>query len=747
MLGVRRRLPPSRSRGIVIAMGHSTSGQPAPAPEPVAAGSNLPSGLATPIERLPGIPARFLPGLRELGLTNLGRLIAYLPSRHERIEAEAPVEELKANRNVSARGEITATRVVQKSSRPRFEAALMDGTQRLDLVWFNQTYMRDKIRPGMRLRVQGKAKRYGPGLQISNPKYEILHEQSEPPTGRARIRPVYPAIETIKSPSIEKAILAVLDLAAPMLEEHLPEELLEKRALLRLAEAYRLIHSPQREGDAEQARRRLAYDELLMLQLGVQMKRVQLRSTMHAPALPISGAVDRRIRSRLPFRLTAAQDKAIAEISSDLAQASPTNRLLQGDVGSGKTAVAAYAMLAAVAAGHQAALMAPTELLAEQHYETLRELLKDSRVSIRLLTGSMPKAEHSGAIRDVESGKASLIIGTHALLAEQVRFKSLALAVIDEQHRFGVHQRAALRAKAEDGASTPHVIVMTATPIPRTLALTMFGDLDVTVIRDLPPGRQPVKTRLVGTARRHEVYAFLRQRLEKGEQAFVVVPAIDSGAQASDAGSGDETAVTGVRELVRELESGALKGIPLAPLHGRLNAASRARTMHLFREGRIRCLVATTIVEVGVDVPGATVMVIEHADRFGLAQLHQLRGRVGRAEKPGVCILIADPASEPDPSKSAQRLELLVKTANGFKLAEGDWEIRGSGGFFDTRQSGLSALRVADLAEDRDLLELARRDAREWIDRSPTLAKPEEALVLRRMMKTFGRDLGLVAVG
>ncbi|MBL8888260.1 MAG: ATP-dependent DNA helicase RecG [Phycisphaerales bacterium] len=694
--------------------------------------------LSTKLEDLPGLAARSLPGLRELGLTNLGKLIAHLPIRHERLEAEAPVDELEAGHIVSARGEITATRVVLRKPQ-RFEAALMDDGRRLDLVWFNALYMRDRIKPGMRLRVQGKATKYGPGLQIANPKIEILKDEAEPLQSESRIRPVYSANERIKSAAIEQAISSVLDLALPLLKDHLPASLLAARELPPLPRAYELIHRPRNEGDAEEGRRRLAFDELLLLQLGVQMKRAHLRQQLRSPALALSREIDKRIRARFPFSLTPSQNHAITEIARDLSLSTPTNRLLQGDVGSGKTAVALYAMLMAVASGHQAALMAPTELLAEQHFATIRELLRDSKVDVRLVTGS--QSDRAEALKEIAAGRAGIVIGTHALLEENVRFKSLALAIIDEQHRFGVHQRAALRAKSQIAGTTPHVIVMTATPIPRTLALTMFGDLDVTVIKGLPPGRAAVKTRSVPRSKRAEVYAFLRQRLDKGEQAFVVVPAIDSREQTDSAAT-----VTGVRELVKELEAGTLASIPIAPLHGRMKHALRAETMDQFRAGTVRCLVATTIVEVGVDVPAATVMVIEHADHFGLAQLHQLRGRVGRGSNPGVCILIADEPTTESPEPSP-RLELMVQTTDGFKLAEGDWQIRGSGGFFDARQSGLSSLRVADLHRDRELLELARRDAREWIERSPSLAAPDEALVLRRMMKTFGSELGLVAVG
>jgi ATP-dependent DNA helicase RecG len=731
----------------------------------------MPLSLATPIAEVPGITERVAAQLRELGLVNLGRLLAHLPLRHEKIEAETSVAELLPDRIGCARGEITATRVVMKKPRPRFEAVLIDEGQRLDLVWFNQTYLRDKVRPGLRLRVQGPVKRFGPGVQMSNPKFDVLAEDADPPSTQARIRPVYPASERVKSLVIEKAIDKVLDLALPLLEEHLPEPLRVAREMPTLADAYRLIHRPQNEGDAEHALRRLAYDELLMLQIAVHLKRSRLRLELQAPALAATPEIDRRIRDRFPFELTASQNEALAEITPDLASRTPSNRLIQGDVGSGKTAVALYAMLLAVGAGHQAALMAPTELLAEQHLDSIEGILKGSRVRIALLTGS---TQNEQLLADIAAGKVDLIIGTHALLAEQVRFKSLALAVIDEQHRFGVHQRATLREKASDEKSTPHVLVMTATPIPRTLALTVFGDLDVSVIRGLPPGRKPTKTRAVTTDLRPEVYDFVRERLEKGEQAFVVVPAIDSMSEVpmSDVGSGmsdvegkpseirhpkSDTSdirhptsdIKSVRDLVRELSAGPLAGLSIAPLHGRMNHDERQRTMEQFRSGTIQCLVATTIVEVGVDVPNATIIVIEQAERFGLAQLHQLRGRVGRGKKSGVCVLVSDLAASKaaEATDAQRRLQLLVDTTDGFRLAEGDWELRGSGDFFKAAQSGRTPLKVADLFRDRTLLDLARRDAMEWVMRSPRLDRPEEALLHRRMMKAFGTTLGLVVVG
>lgn len=711
--------------------------------------------LTTPIDRVPGIGLKRAHGLASLGLTNVGKLIAHLPLRHEFQAGEAMIKDLVPGQVVSARGDITATRPVFFGSRHRFEAVLMDETGRLDLVWFNQTYLRDKIHPGDRVRVQGELKRRGHKLQIANARWEVLPTGGEEPASRReRIRPIYPASERIKSWEIDVAVRGVLDAALAQIEEHLPEAFRRERGLPTLAVAYRMQHRPESEEEIASSRRRLAYDELLMLQLGVFLKRSHLRGSLRAPALTHSEAIDAHIRARFPFSLTGAQERVVGEIVQDLTSHVPTNRLIQGDVGSGKTVIALYAMLLAVAGGHQAALMAPTEILAEQHYLSVTRALEGSRVRIALLTGAVTGADRETMLSGLQSGEIDLVIGTHALLTETVRFRSLAVAVIDEQHRFGVHQRASLRVKGgpvpqaggaettpEDRAggdpTTPHVLVMTATPIPRTLGITLFGDLDISTIDELPPGRTPIETRIVAPPDRGAAYAFLRERLEAGEQAYVVVPTIDGGEDAA------ERELAGVRSLLQELEGGPLEGRRLAALHGRLRRDTREHVMERFRSGLIDCLVATTVIEVGVDVPNATVMAVEHADRFGLAQLHQLRGRVGRGRARSYCLLIGEPTT-PD---ATERLRALAESGDGFVLAEKDFEIRGPGELFGTRQSGASPLKVADLMRDRELLAMARRDAREWVERSPALARPEERTLLRRLLRQYGETLGLGDVG
>ncbi|MEQ8850552.1 MAG: ATP-dependent DNA helicase RecG [Phycisphaerales bacterium] len=703
--------------------------------------------LTTPIGQLPGVTQEQADALLRLGIPNVGHLLTHLPSRYEHEEPETTIDQVTPERVVSVRGEVSATRPVTFGRARRFEAVLVDHTGRLDLVWFHMPYLSKRIHPGDRLLVQGKASERNHKIQIANARWELLEPDAEEPEERdARLRPVYPASEAISSRAIEGVIGRVLERATGLLSDHLDDAYRRERELPSLADTYRMIHAPESQADVDNARRRLAYDEFLLLQLGVALKRRHLRERLQAPELDWNETIDQRIRARLPFTLTMAQDHAVQELVRDLTRPVPTNRMVQGDVGSGKTVVALYAMLMAVASGHQGALMAPTELLAEQHYASIDAMLAGSGVRVALLTGSLTPGERESTLGRLASGDIDLIVGTHALLGGKTAFKSLAVAVIDEQHRFGVRQRAQLRTsgtRAETDLSrvtnavTPHVIVMTATPIPRSIGLTLFGDLDLSVIDALPPGRAPIATRVESNADRKRVYEAVRAEIEAGGQAFVVVPAIDTGSTGGD----DE--LRDLRAVMDELESGALEGKRVAALHGRLKRDTRAHIMERFRAGLIDCLVATTVIEVGVDVPNATVMVVEHADRFGLAQLHQLRGRVGRGSKPGRCVLIGDPTTE----DGTLRLSAMAQTTSGFELAERDLEIRGPGEVFGQRQSGAPPFKVADLLADAALLAMARRDAQAWISEAPNLDRGSDALIRRRMMKAHGAWLGLGDVG
>ncbi|MCP3902846.1 MAG: ATP-dependent DNA helicase RecG [Planctomycetes bacterium] len=700
--------------------------------------------LTTAVERIPGVGSRRAGALRRLGLRCVADLLRHLPQRYERELGERTVEEAAtqgADAILTIAGEVETIRM-SRGRKARFEATVRDETGTTLLTWFNAPWLRGKLHPGQRIRATGKMKRYGEWLQMVNPRWEVIEEDPvEVADGDAprdgRLRPIYPASEDVSSAVIELAVGAILEPALRLVDDHLTDAYRAERELPPLADAYRKIHRPADEAEAAGARRRLAFDELLMLQLGVMLKRAHRRETQRAPALVANASIDEHIAGRLPFTLTASQREVIDEIAGDLTTPVPMNRLLQGDVGAGKTAVALYAMLLAVASEHQAALMAPTELLAEQHFATIDGMLAGSSVRLGLLTGSMRAAQRRELLERLETGEIDILMGTHALLTETVRFRRLALVVVDEQHRFGVHQRATLRAKG-GGEETqtveiPHTLVMTATPIPRTLSLTVFGDLDVSTIRHLPPGRRPAVTRHLSEAQAVRAYEFARSRIARGEQAFIVVPVIDE----------SETGLKDITTHLKHLETGPFAGCRLAALHGRLDRDERDEIMGRFRDGQLDALVATTVIEVGVDVPRATVMIIEHADRFGLAQLHQLRGRIGRGARRGVCVLVADPTTE----DAEARIAAIAGTTDGFEIAERDLEIRGPGELFGAKQSGMAPFFAARLPRDTELLRLARRDAIEWVARSPRLSDEPDALLRKRLLKAHGQWLGLGDVG
>ncbi len=697
--------------------------------------------LTTNIAALPGVGANRAEAFRRLGIRCVADLILHHPMRYERLLGEKTVEQAGeevtpihgASANLGVRGEVLTTRV-GLHRRQRFDATLFDGTGTILLTWFNAPWMRDKLHPGQTIRAWGKAKRNGDVVQITNPRWEMISPDREGPRAHnARLQPIYPAGEDLTSAQIEQRIDRVLDRALAHIEEHLPEDYRRARALPELREAYAMVHRPKDGDEVSCARRRLAFDELLLLQLAVMLKKSHRRSAVRAIPLKHSPTIDRRILARFPFEITSSQRAVIDELIADLVRDRPMNRLLQGDVGSGKTVVALYAGLMAIAGKRQAAFMAPTELLAEQHFSTISAMLKGSRVRLALLTGSLKPARRKTLRAQIEAGQVDLVIGTHALLTGQVKFKSLAVAVIDEQHRFGVQQRAHLPARSSAKNLIAHTLVMTATPIPRTLSITLYGDLDHSTIRTLPPGRSPIATRLMPQARAGEVYDSVAKRIARGEQAYIVVPVIDE----------SESGLKDVRTHLRFLSENYFAGRTLEAMHGRLTCEERERIMHRFRAGKIDALIATTVNEVGVDVPNASIMVSEHAERFGLAQLHQLRGRVGRGSRKSVCILIGDATTD----EAMARLDAIASTSDGFEIAEKDLLIRGPGELFGTRQSGAAPFRVADLPRDLDLLELARRDAKQWIERNPGLEGDDLLILRRRLWKAHGESLGLGDVG
>jgi ATP-dependent DNA helicase RecG len=565
------------------------------------------------------------------------------------------------------------------------------------------------------------------GHRITNPEVEVISEDGDDAflhTGR--VVPVYGLTRGVKAAGMRRMVWNAVQGAAGLLTDHLPPAVLEARGLLPLAEAVRTIHFPDTVEAAERARRRLEYDELFLLQCALALRRQQVRSEERGAPLKVSREMDRRIRGRFPFRMTKAQDRAVFEIVTDLRSPRPMARLLQGDVGSGKTAVALYAVLVAVANKGFFNDTATTEILAEQHHRTFSRYLEGSKVRIELLVGGLKARERREILAGIAGGEVDVAVGTHALIQGDVEFADLRLAVVDEQHRFGVLQRAKLKLKGR----RPDTLFMTATPIPRTLSLTAFGDLDFSVIDELPPGRKPARTLWFPRKRIPEAYGVIRRELERGRQAYFVYPLVEES---------EEMPLKAVTEEVGRLREEVFPGVPVGLIHGRLKREEKELAMRRFREGTDRILAATTVVEVGVDVPNATVMVVEHAERYGLSQLHQLRGRIGRGGGESTFLLLGDPTTD----EGRRRLEVLEETSDGFEIAEEDLRLRGPGEVFGTRQHGLPDLKIASLVGDLRVLERARKDAFALADRDPGLEGVEGAPVKAALMRRLGDRMGL----
>lgn len=740
-----------------------------PSEAPPAAAGVSPSSPVTVLEGVGPSRARALEGL---GVRTLHELLHYFPRDYQREHEGAAIAELSKffNSVVTVQGEITACNYIAGGGRPRFEVTLADEEtppNKLAITFFGGAYLRSKLHPGLQLQVKGKVRMFRNLPQMQNPKWAIIHESSEEAgseedpelagSTKSTLKPIYPATANLPSDAIGKLVAAALPLAT--LPETLPAGLLQKRRLMPRGDAFRQIHFPASKRDAIDARKRIMYDELLAMQVGLALSRAAGQGKLSAPILRCDKTLDARIKARFPFPFTVAQTNATYEIIRDLASGRAMNRLLQGDVGSGKTAVALYAMLIAVANKMQAALLAPTEVLAEQHYLTLSRFLKDSSVSIELVTSRTKRQSRGALTRALADGRIHIAVGTQALLQQDIDFANLGLVVVDEQHRLGVEQRATLRGKG----MAPHYLVMTATPIPRTLALSYFADFDLTLLNELPPGRTPITTQLVATRDQAQAWNFLKSEVATGRQAYIIVPKIgltDRPAAAPLLGAEtEETAETPVFEpedeatLVSEfkrLADGPLKGLRLLMLHGAMAADEKQRVMEDFRGHRADVLLATTVIEVGIDVPNATMIVIESADQFGLSQLHQLRGRVGRGEHASFCVLLSDAATgaRGDADDAAlTRLNALVNSTSGFELSELDFQLRGPGQFFGTRQHGLPEFRLADLTQESNLLADAREDAQALLKADPGLKRPESAALRAEIQAQFGQALPIATVG
>jgi ATP-dependent DNA helicase RecG len=742
--------------------------------------------LETPVQFVKGIGPTLAKMLAEKEIATVEDLLLHLPFRYEDRLNPRALNELKAGETASVIGEVRGAALLRTKKMPIFEMTVGQGLQSMKCMWFHGKYLEGRFRTGQMVALFGKVEpsRSGRGFKMIQPQFEVLPDGSGDALDQilevGRITPVYESLGGSKLASrwIRRTIWNILEELKGGFPETLPGSLpssvLQRLDLVSREQALREVHFPpagtamgQLQGSGTPAHRRLIFEELFYLELGLEVKRRRFQEKTGI-AFETSEKVRAALREILPFHPTKAQKRALGEIAEDMRRGVPMRRLLQGDVGSGKTIVALQAMLIAIENGHQAALMAPTEILATQHYLSAKRVLEKAqhKYRITLLTGSLDEDRKRAARRRIYEGETDLVIGTHALIEEKVEFKKLGLVVVDEQHRFGVLQR--FRLMKKDGAE-PDVLVMTATPIPRTLALSLYGDLDLSVLDELPPGRTPIVTRQVADERADEVWEFVRKQVKKGHQAYVVYPVIEGPKDDQpelDFALPDEAPeeepskkakkvkpealfpklpLKSATDMYERLRAQELSGSRVGLLHGRLDADEKEVVMRRFQRGEIDVLIATTVIEVGVDVPNATVMVIEHAERFGLAQLHQLRGRVGRGAAKSYCILMTGGRISPH---AEERLAAMVRTQDGFELAELDLELRGPGEFFGTRQAGLPDFRVASLVRDRKLLELAKVESARFVQKASEESTPDErARVAARLKDTWQRKYGLAEAG
>jgi ATP-dependent DNA helicase RecG len=724
--------------------------------------------LSTPIQYVKGVGPRLAEVLQKKGIESVDDLLHYLPFRYEDRVNPRGVAELRAGEMATVIAEVRNSGLFRTRRMPIFQLVAGQGRSRIKCIWFNATYLQDKFKPGQMVALYGKVDEDQRGeLQIVQPQFEILGDPPDEDSSDSnenkiaasleigRIVPIYESAGQgrLTPRWFRRIIRSALENLKPDFSEPIPSIVRQRLRLVGPREALWQVHWPdvgESLQDLQSARSpahiRLIFEELFLLELGLELKRRQQKAQTGI-AFELNQSTRESIKKILPFHPTAAQKRALKEIAADMKTPSPMRRLLQGDVGSGKTIVAFEAAIIAIENGYQVALMTPTEILAQQHYFSARRILENAGYRIVLLTGSLEEDRKREIRRHIAQGNAQLVIGTHALIEQKVEFAKLGLVIVDEQHRFGVLQRFKLMKKPADTSSNhveadatvraePDVLVMTATPIPRTLALTLYGDLDLSVLDELPPGRTPIVTRRVSDERTEEVWQFVRKQVAAGHQAYVVYPVIEEN---------EENELKAALKMYRELSGRVFADLRVGLLHGRLDPELKEQVMGMFQKGELNILVSTTVIEVGVDVPNATVMVVEHAERFGLAQLHQLRGRIGRGAAKSYCILMTGGKVSED---GERRLDAMVRTSDGFQIAELDLELRGPGEFFGTRQAGMPSFRVANLIRDRELLEAAKREA------AAVLAGPNKEIsqqeidnALHHMRARWQKTYGLAEVG
>src|SRR5882724_12574 len=718
-----------------------------PLPSPSASSTTSPSPvnvLTQSIQFLKGVGPARAQMLRRLGIETIGDALALLPRRYDDRTNLKPIRSLQVGTQETFEGTI----LVSGSSRTRrarrlYEMIVGDATGTMRCLWFqfHEAYMRQRYRTGQRVIVTGEVRinaYSGQRKEVHHPDLELIEADEREPLHTGRMVPVYPATEGLHQKTLRTVIKRIVDEYAHQVEDCLPPALRERLHLMEASQALREVHFPSADADLEalnhwssEAHRRLVFEEFFLLELGLALRQRDTTIEERRVAYRGTGVLADQLRTQLAFKLTTAQEHVLAEIMANMRRPHPMNRLLQGDVGSGKTIVALLAMLLAIESGFQAAIMVPTEILAEQHYLTMHRLVEPLGVRVMLLTSAIKGSRRRELLETIAAGDVDLIVGTHALIQEGLEFKALGLAVIDEQHRFGVLQRATLKRKGY----SPDVLVIRGTPIPRTLAMTVYGDLEVSIIDELPPGRLPVITQLCYESRRGQSYELIKQVLRQGRQVYVVYPLIEES---------EKTDLRAATAMAEQLQREVLPEFRVGLLHGRLKSDQKEHIMRAFSTGDLEVLVSTTVIEVGVDVPNATLMLVEHAERFGLAQLHQLRGRVGRSHHQAYCLLMADfPMSE----EAKQRLQTLTEHDDGFMIAERDLEIRGPGEFLGTRQSGLPELRVAHLIRDQRVLAEARREAFALVAEDPHLSRPEHEGLRQALMNRWQQKFELMHVG
>ena len=695
--------------------------------------------LNTPIQYLKGIGEKRAQALKNAGIVTIGELLQYYPRRYLDRSNITPIGKLRPNETATAVGRIV-TQGVKKGARSRFVVVLSDDSGFLTCVWFAQIpYWQKLFKVGQTLAVSGKIGYFG-GLQIVHPEFDLIQESSEDPEDEflhtGKIIPLYPSTEALSrvgfdSRGFRRAIRNLFRNLDSPIEDSLPDSVVHHNQMISLDEAFRNIHFPKNFEMLQQAKTRLKFDEFFFLEFMLAYRKHKISQQQKGIIFEKVGDRLKTLVDALPFDLTESQKKVIREIRRDMKKRNPMYRLLQGDVGSGKTIVALVAMLIALENGYQATLMAPTEILAEQHYFTFRSWLEHLDVNIQLLIGGQRKLEREKILASIESGDCDIVIGTHALIQNNVNFHRLGLVVIDEQHRFGVAQRQVLAEKGEN----PDVLVMTATPIPRTLSLTVFGDLDVSIIDEMPEGRLPVRTSWRYENKRKEIYEFVKSKILAGQQAYIVFPLIEE-SEKLDLQAATESYEMMSRDMFSDLK--------LALLHGRMKSDEKDSIMAAFKRSEIQILVSTTVIEVGVDVPQATIMVVENAERFGLTQLHQLRGRVGRGSEQSYCILIVRP---PLTQEATTRLNTMTATNDGFKIAEVDLQLRGTGELLGTRQHGLTEFKIADPIHDISLLEKAREEAFTIVASPQQLHEVMERILQHSFIQNYKDKIEIMRIG